>query len=420
MKKAQATMTDLIMSAAVFIVLSAFILFYWTSATTRLEKLSSYEETQLKAIRIADELTKTPGNPTKWETIPNSQIDSIHSLGLATKDRILSDRKIFNLTRIPYDDLKELLNIEGYDFNITIKTKDDLLALLKKYDIRIAYIAVGPHCSQGYLETQLITLFSCQDVNNIDNRNEDRCEMYRNTAELVNPSPAFLPAVPSTDFDIFKNISSYDLVVMENPTISITPGGSSRPTWEDGESIRNFTKKGGFFLVTEKIYSNNWFAFGADSVIDTGQSGELFVTSEYYAARDSGDEKFVNFDGDAGSPLQLPQGENYYIFPAANTTFFTPFYRIVSPGVPPKNHAARWELEKGRVYYFNSGCNTIISKEVGVAARKIVQHLAASLYSNIINSGIAPPNNVDVVTIQRDVLFNNKSAIFEFTLWKQT
>jgi len=422
MKKAQVTITDLIMSIAIFISIFAFVIFFWTSTTSRLERDINYEETQLRAIRIADQLTKTTGSPSRWEILVNTnEFNKIESLGLATEDRSLSSLKLFNLTDIEYNEIIKLLNIEGYDFNITVKIKDDILTLLKKFDIRVAYLQTGAKSFPESLRAQLQGLFNCKDVRTITDRNEERCEEYTTAASIDNPDGACPPGCAfADDFNVFENLSDYDLIVMEDPRL-FKQTGQGEPTFRHSENITQYIEKGGFAIFTIALSTNTSINTLGIRWIDGSSGGPnplMILQPEYYNAKDQGDERFILLPGTAENPAELDTNK-----PRAHVTqgigaenFLKISNSSLETGITT---GARWEFGNGRVYYFSDGKDLIISDKVGVAAKLIVLDLADTLFTNLINSGKVPPKDADIVTVQRDVLFNNQTAIFEFSLWQK-
>ncbi len=409
MNKGQGSTIDLFASIAIFIVVVALVIYYYTYFSNRVQRDLEYEELQIRAYRIADLLTKTPGDPSRWEALPGNPIDvnKISSLGLAINDRQLSKEKALNLTRIDYNDLKKLLNIEPYEFNITIKTRDDLITLLRKYDIRVAYLGIQTHCADDAIRNELISLYNCKKVGDITDRNLERCEMYDTPPEITSPGPAF-----GSNFDFFKNISDYDLIVMEDANIK-TGNTGARPWYSDGESLENFTKNGGYFLVTRRIATTSRYILGINYTITTIGSDPTLVTTDYYNARDTGDERFILLPGDSSNQANIVTFNPNYVDAPANITNFLSIAR----NNVGNNSAARWQFGKGVVYYLNDACDATLKDAVGVAAKKITIHLSASLFSNILTSGKNPPKNADIVTVQRDVLFENKTAIIEITMW---
>lgn len=423
MNKGQGSTIDLFASIAIFIVVVALVIYYYAYITNRIQQDLQYEELQIRAYRIADLLTKTPGEPSRWEALPGTTIDAskMSSLGLAINDRQISREKALNLTRLDYNDIKKLLNIEPYEFNITIKIKDDIVTLLRKYDIRIAYIQIGTKSFPDSLEQALKGLFDCKSAGLITNRKLERCEEYTSAASLNDPDGA--GTAFATNFNVFENLSEYDLLLMEDPRLAMSTGGANEPTYTHSQKIINFTKNGGFAIFTIGMVENtpgnpHWYLMGINWTDGAGNPTTLTVADEYYDAITSGDETFIKFPGTKSSPDVFSTNKKDSYINAWKSNESVSLLKMLYPSTDTnKISGARWEFGKGRIYYFSDGKDTVISDEVGVASRRIVQNFAASLFSNILTSGKSPPKNADIVAVQRDVLFENKTAIMEITMW---
>lgn len=118
MRKAQAAIADLFIALFIFLLLTSIIIYLWNNYNTRLSEDVEYERMQLKAYQITDQLIKSQGVPTAWEKDPSN----FEELGLATDDRMLSTKKVDEFTKLPYNDVREALNLEGYGYNFNITT----------------------------------------------------------------------------------------------------------------------------------------------------------------------------------------------------------------------------------------------------------------------------------------------------------
>lgn len=118
MRKAQAIATDLFIALAIFIFLVAIIASLWSNYNTRLGEDVEYERMQLIAYQITNQLIKTQGIPTAWEKNPSN----FDEAGLAVSDRKLSTEKVDSFISLPYDSVRNALNLEGYGYSFKIKT----------------------------------------------------------------------------------------------------------------------------------------------------------------------------------------------------------------------------------------------------------------------------------------------------------
>lgn len=118
MRKAQAVITDLFIALAIFVMLIVIIVYLWNDYSTRLSEDVEYERIQLIAYQITNQLIKTQGVPKAWEKNPSS----FSEIGLATSDRKLSAEKVDSFVNLPYDTVRDALNLEGYGYSFKIKT----------------------------------------------------------------------------------------------------------------------------------------------------------------------------------------------------------------------------------------------------------------------------------------------------------
>ncbi len=421
MNKAQVSITDLFMSITIFIIILAFIIFYWSYAVSRVNKDFDYGETQLRAFRIADFLSKTQGNPTSWENIPNnSDIPSqISSLGLASSDRNLLDRKVINFTRkLSYQHTKDILNIEPFDYNFSIKRKDDIVTLLDKFNIRMAYIAIGVHCQENF--NKISNILQCNPIDTSATPTRYRCEEYSNSPEVS----YFL-----------QHINDYDVIFWEHPNTA----GITQTDWDT--TIKNWvsdTSDGDFntLILADDIASSS-----IPNILDVSWNRDLSqsdvdVTQAYYTARDTNDERFLIFPPtcDAASPSD-PCATNPYTVkiskhntvPTANTKNYLTIGKHIDTF---EGSISRWQVGNGYVYYISQVCQgnvngvpddyagTIPDRFV-ITEENIFLTLSDQLYSILISKGKPIPTKSDVITVQRDVLFQNKTSVMEFNLWKK-
>ena len=123
-KKSQAVVIDLFVTLFIFVIVLSIILISWNKYNYELGYKVAQKDMWLTAFHISDILVSTPGDPNNWELVYNKSdvSGSIRTLGLAEFDRELTKSKILNFSDLSnvskknYTDVKELLNIEGYDF----------------------------------------------------------------------------------------------------------------------------------------------------------------------------------------------------------------------------------------------------------------------------------------------------------------
>ena len=118
MRKAQAVTIDLFIALFIFLLLTIIIVSIWNSYNTRITEDVEYERMQLVAYQITNQLIKSQGIPTAWEKNPAS----LGEIGLATSDRKLSAEKVDAFVNLPYNTVRNILNLENYGFIFKIKT----------------------------------------------------------------------------------------------------------------------------------------------------------------------------------------------------------------------------------------------------------------------------------------------------------
>ena len=127
-RKAQAAITDLFIAVAVFIVLVTITTLIWNLYNVRLDSRIDYDNMVLKAYHISDTMLKSTGDPVNWERSA-SPINTINTLGLASDDHIISEKKLLTFstlssTQEDYDILKDKMNINLYDYYLKLKLID--------------------------------------------------------------------------------------------------------------------------------------------------------------------------------------------------------------------------------------------------------------------------------------------------------
>lgn len=115
-KSAQLSTIDLFAAISIASLLLIAIFSTYHYYNNILERKMLYNDIQLTAFAAVDYLVKNPGIPNNWEENPSN----IERIGLASKSLTISTDKINNLSSIDYETQKQLLNLVGYEFNLTI------------------------------------------------------------------------------------------------------------------------------------------------------------------------------------------------------------------------------------------------------------------------------------------------------------
>ncbi len=124
---------DLFISVTVFIVIITILIPVWDNFTKRLDSKIDYDDLNEKALKVTDLLVESRGVPDKWENDP----DDVEIIGLVSDDRVLSSEKIKEFIDIEYDGLKEIFNIESYDFYFRIIDSDNSIIKIEGEDVEL-------------------------------------------------------------------------------------------------------------------------------------------------------------------------------------------------------------------------------------------------------------------------------------------
>ena len=129
-KKSQIVITDFVVSAFIFFLLIILIFFLWSFYNIRLEDDLVFEDMQIKIFQISNILVKTGGNPSDWE----KNVSKATMIGLAEEDRILSEDKVANFTRMNQSNVSSLLKLGRYNFSMNLTDlQGNTLASFGKY-----------------------------------------------------------------------------------------------------------------------------------------------------------------------------------------------------------------------------------------------------------------------------------------------
>ncbi|MBI2670844.1 hypothetical protein HYX18_02615 [Candidatus Woesearchaeota archaeon] len=113
-KKSQVNILDLIVAMSIALMLIVAILISWDRFVLILGKKTAQNDLQIVAFQLSDILISNTGTPENWSS------GSVSSLGLAIEDRRLTKDKLQNFSAISYNDIKSLLKIQNFDFNLNL------------------------------------------------------------------------------------------------------------------------------------------------------------------------------------------------------------------------------------------------------------------------------------------------------------
>jgi hypothetical protein len=113
--RGQAVPIDFMAGLFIFLVLLAYFLIQWSIYSSRYLEQTQMRNTETAAIRLAEQLVSSPGQPYNWTAAPLSA----QSIGIARKQNELDPYKISTLAALPYANAKQLLGM-GRNFWIRI------------------------------------------------------------------------------------------------------------------------------------------------------------------------------------------------------------------------------------------------------------------------------------------------------------
>jgi len=111
-KRGQIAIMDLFLAVAIFTIIIVIVGVVWNMQTKRFEGSIAQSSMQIKAFQATDLLVKNPGVKTEWE----ENLTVLAIPGLSTNDRTISEAKASNFTSLDYDLVRQLLNIQEYEF----------------------------------------------------------------------------------------------------------------------------------------------------------------------------------------------------------------------------------------------------------------------------------------------------------------
>lgn len=119
-KEAQVISIDFFMALIIVFFLLIFATLSWNRLSLSFNNNIEYLKLENKAFQISDLLISQEGKPSAWER----NLSSVEVIGLADIDRTLSYGKVNAFIILRYNNVKELLNIEPYEFYFQLKDTD--------------------------------------------------------------------------------------------------------------------------------------------------------------------------------------------------------------------------------------------------------------------------------------------------------
>jgi hypothetical protein len=123
-KKAQVAVLDLFISAVIFGILVAAIMFVWNDYNTKIEEHIEYNDLVIKTMHITDILTQYPGKPSGWEKAKTGinifNQETVTTFGLASDESIIDEYKLGRFLNMTYNQTRDILNINNYNYYLKL------------------------------------------------------------------------------------------------------------------------------------------------------------------------------------------------------------------------------------------------------------------------------------------------------------
>lgn len=106
---------DFIISAVIFCLALALILFAWSFTSTQTAAQGQLSDMESIGLEISDSLVRTPGQPQDWNST------SVQVIGLASDEGVLDQTKVDRFVNLSYEQAKQLLGLGLYEFYFELR-----------------------------------------------------------------------------------------------------------------------------------------------------------------------------------------------------------------------------------------------------------------------------------------------------------
>ena len=112
--KGQIWSADFLLSAVIFFVALAILVFTWNSTTDQIGDQTALADIENTGLFISDSLIRTPGLPADWNST------NVQVIGLVSGENVLDSTKLNQFINLSYSDTKELLGTGGNEFYFSL------------------------------------------------------------------------------------------------------------------------------------------------------------------------------------------------------------------------------------------------------------------------------------------------------------
>ncbi len=124
-EKGQGIIIDFTFAVFIFMIAFGALAANWAGAMQQKQQQEKIYEMWQKANLASDMLVNSPGFPSNWEELSNSDTNTI---GLAIKSHSIDEQKLNAFKNMDYDTARRLLNLSEFDFYFDFNGTDTATA----------------------------------------------------------------------------------------------------------------------------------------------------------------------------------------------------------------------------------------------------------------------------------------------------
>lgn len=155
-KKGQLVTIDFVGSVAIYVFVFIGIIVFWNIYSLRFDAILGGKEMAFKAVKITDLLVENLGVPTDWNET------NVAVVGLVSNDRKLDVDKLSAFKNVTYSEIKELFNIELFDFYFRIVDLNGALVNANGQFMEIGNLPGGN--KESIIKIRRLVLYGSQKV----------------------------------------------------------------------------------------------------------------------------------------------------------------------------------------------------------------------------------------------------------------
>ncbi|MFH1234439.1 MAG: hypothetical protein V1493_02400 [Candidatus Diapherotrites archaeon] len=110
-EKGQVSFYDFLIAMMLFMIAFTVLNGVWVNNYANATGMFAMNDMESRTLQALNSLIKTKGYPENWNA------GNVEIIGLASKKNAIDEAKLAQFRLMAYDDIKEKLKLEGYDFN---------------------------------------------------------------------------------------------------------------------------------------------------------------------------------------------------------------------------------------------------------------------------------------------------------------